>query len=672
MTDYAAELLGGRKPEPAAPVAPQPSGGTDYASQLLGGKTVQPSVMRPVEQESSGAPFGTMVKAAMVDEPQTKMRIYARARFPQLSEKDALDRYGVMNGEIVYLDADGKIKKESPSGLGGFFKELGASMIGQAPSVIGGTVGAIAGAPAGPVGAAGGAVLGAAGGKGISQVIANTVYDEPQTVGGNSAGMALEGATNAAFTYAGSKLSKAIAERALARDISKLNRTDADALIAKARGMGIDLNAAQASNLPSLKGRYEVLGRFEPSMDIIDASRVSQGNQAADAAGSFMGLISPASGSPQVAGANARTGAEKILGRIAEDRSTAARPLYEKALSQVIPNTEELSSIANVDQFKKAVERGMKIAAAERSPLTEIQDATGAWSMRGLHYAKLGLDEMIGNARQEGIGSVERGALIQLKNALLKEMDTAAPTYARARSVYGHFMPTLKANRDGFLGAIADMGDTDLNKVAKDVFNASNSPEDIRKLRSMFFRYDQGDKWNGMLKSFMQDTFENAGREFKSGAGGIRGQAASWRAAMAGNPKQLEVMRASMTEPQFKGFVDMMEVFSALGRVTGQGGSPTMPLMEAAKQMRGEAMGVIPKALQPRQTVIDWLTEARLGKHAEEMARVMTSPDGLKQLKQLRQLSPTDQKFIAGFSSLFGIGKQSDESAVDQPITAQQ
>ena len=93
-----------------------------------------------------------------------------------------------------------------------------------------------------------------------------------------------------------------------------------------------------------------------------------------------------------------------------------------------------------------------------------------------------------------------------------------------------------------------------------------------------------------------------------------------------------------------------------------------MPLGEAARQLRGDAAGMIPKILQPRQAVIEWLTEARLGKHAEEMARVMTSPDGLNKLRQLRQLSPTDQKFIAGFSSLFGVGKQTDETPEDRQI----
>ena len=33
----------------------------------------------------------------------------------------------------------------------------------------------------------------------------------------------------------------------------------------------------------------------------------------------------------------------------------------------------------------------------------------------------------------------------------------------------------------------------------------------------------------------------------------------------------------------------------------------------------------------------------------------MTSPDGIKKLKELKRLSPNDQRFLAGASALFGI-----------------
>lgn len=651
--DYAAELLGGsQQAEPTR----------DYASELLGGGKVEASVTRPVEVESKGASFGALVKSSMVDDPSTKIEIFAKSRFPK--DKDALQRYGIIDGEIVYLDTDGKIKKESPSGISGFWKELAAGMIGQAPAVVGGTVGAVLGAPAGPATAAGGAALGAAGGKGISQVLANLMFNEPQTVAGNVQGMATEGAVNAATTYVGSKLSQKIAERFAAKDISKLNRAEAEELVRKAKELGIDLNAAQATNLPSVKGRYEVLGRLESSMDIIDADRVRQGTQAGAAASTFMDKLSPAV-STRAAGERARSGATEVLERITKDRATAAGPWYEKALNVPVNLAdEEFQRVSATPAFKQAWERAQRIAANEG---VDLGDAAN--SMRALHYVKLGLGDLIEKGGTEGVGATEKRAIVGVQNRLLRFMDTASPDYARARSIYGHYMPTLKGNREGLIGQLSELADMDLNTAAKHVFGPQTSPEDVRKLRSSFFRYDQGAKWNDLFRSYLQDTFEQAGREFKTpGSGGVRAQAATWRAQMVGNPAQAKNIRAAMTEPQLKGFNDMMDVFEALGRVTGAGGSPTMPLQQANKQLTREATGVAPDLLQPRQAVINWLTEARTGAHAAEMARVMTDPKSLEKLKQLKQMSVVDKRFWAGFSSLFGIGNQSDSTPEDRPI----
>ena len=676
MTDYASELLGGaqaplRTADTIGGAQMPPAQRTDYASELLGGKTYTKSVMMPVEENAKGASFGALVKSSMADDPQTKMRIFAKSRFPKLEESDALSRYGIIDGDIVYLDADGKIKKESPSGVTGFVKEMGAGLIGQAPAVIGGTAGAIMGAPAGPAAAAGGAALGAAGGKGFSQVISNLLYDEPQTPGGNAAGMATEAAVSGGTTYLGSKIAQKIGERAVARDIAKLDRPKADALIQQGKNIGVDLNVAQATNLPSLKGRYEVLGRLEPSMDIIDENRLLQGNQAANASRTFMDMFTPRPVSGQTAGEGARAGAKSALDSMAENRAIASKPWYDKALAASVDTKDEtLSKLADTPAFKSAFERGQRIAANEG-----VDIGAASNTMKALHYTKLGLDDLIATAPREGIGSTESRAIVGVKNQLLKFMDSQSKDYARARSIYGHYMPTLSAKREGLLGAIADLPDTAVNDAAKKVFNPTNSPEEIRSLRSTFFRYDQGEKWNGMLKSYLQDTFEKAGQEFKSGAGGIRGQAPAWRAMLMGNLKQAVNLKAAMTDPQFNAMKDMMDVFEAMGRVTGAGGSPTMPLQEAAKQLRDDAgrgvIGNITRIAEPQNWARDigqWLNEARMGRHAEEMARVMTSPDGINKLKQLKQLSIMDKRLVSGFSSLFGVGNQGNQSAEDMPI----
>jgi hypothetical protein len=545
---------------------------------------------------------------------------------------------------------------------------MAADTIANAPSVVLGTAGAIAGAPSGPLGAAALATAGAAGGKLVSQGIAKAVFDEPQTRESTVSGMMREGAVTGAFTLVGSALSAALSRMGLARDAGKVDRAAADALRKKGESIGVDLNVPQTTNLPSLKADYELLARHPASMDRIAADRLRVGQQAAGAVDRFTAGISPTAGSPSLVGENVRGAAKGILDKISGERAAAAKPFYDNALKTSLDALpleakNELAKIQNNPAFEKALERGRRLARIE-----EIDIGSGN-NMLGLHYAKLGLDAEIGSGFTQGMAASEKKALVGLKNRLLDVMDAASTDYADARRIFGHFTPAVQESRKGFLGQLANLADLDLNTAAKRIFDPSNAATDVRALRETFIRYGKSNEWNQLLSSYLQDTFEAAGREFRT-SGGVVAQAPTWRAMMAGNPKQLANIRASMTQAQVAGFNDMMDVFEAIGRVSGQGGSQTFPLGIANSEMKARAQGVVPKILQPRETVINWLSEARMGDHAAEMARVMTSKDGINRLKEIRQMSVVDKRFWSGLSSLFGMGKSTDETPEDRPIPA--
>jgi hypothetical protein len=61
--------------------------------------------------------------------------------------------------------------------------------------------------------------------------------------------------------------------------------------------------------------------------------------------------------------------------------------------------------------------------------------------------------------------------------------------------------------------------------------------------------------------------------------------------------------------------------------------------------------------------------------NAKEYADIITSPDAMKKLRQLRQLSPTSAKFVAGLSQLgtqYGIIGQEPMSESDLQIMQEQ
>lgn len=129
---------------------------------------------------------------------------------------------------------------------------------------------------------------------------------------------------------------------------------------------------------------------------------------------------------------------------LAAARQKEAQPLYQQAFSNPKPVvSKKIVEIAGRPSGKTAIQRGLKIAADEGIPESElvIKDQAGnviGYSAKGLHYAKLALDDMIESAIRSGDNSAARAYQI-MKRELLGEMDTHIPGYAQARKVFaGH------------------------------------------------------------------------------------------------------------------------------------------------------------------------------------------------------------------------------------------
>jgi hypothetical protein len=667
--DYAQDLLGSKGSATSK----------DYASDLLGPVTSIPGrsqLTKPKQAQKQGlslsdldianadsnentADFTTLVKSAMVDDPGTKLKILAKARFPGMSEEEATSRYGIIDGVPVYLGKDDKIYRETPTGFSGFIKKTGANIVGSPGETIGGVAGGILGAPGGPAGMAAGSALGAASGKGYDKVVANLALDEPQTVGGNVAAMGTAGAFAAGGSLVGSALGKFL-QRNAARDIGKLDTAQTADITKKAKAAGVDLNPAQATNLPSLKAKYDVLASMPTSRDAIAEAAKKQAKQAYDAADDFLKKVSPVEGLDE-AGTIAREGAKKVISKLTEERAVAARPLYKEAFdnfsgvpAEMLPKAEELMSRPSM---KQAGRMAARIAKDEGIDLTDPTK-----SLLGMHYMKLALDKMIGDAVPGGFAKTSRGALVGLKKDLVGVMDELSPAYAKARETFAHFTPNIISVEDGIISKVAGLGDEQAHKAAQMVFGGNTSPASVERMRNLFMKSGLENDYNAMLRSYLQDTFEKAGKQTMSSGVPVN-QAPKWQAAMTGNPRQYRILEKAMNPGQFQSFKDMMDVFDAMGRTAGAGaGSQTMTRQEGAALLRREsgagAIGQAAGVLSPQNAgsaVKNWLQEVRLGNHAEKLAEVMTSPDGMKRLKELKRLSPNDQRFIAGASALFGI-----------------
>ena len=235
-TDWYKELTQASAPKYGNIVAP------DVATQLR--NDVFPS------SEPSG--FGRSFVAGLADDVKAKIDYFAKHRFPDMPIEKARQRYGIVNGDIVYLDHQpglGTIlrREESPSGKFG-------EWVGHSGLPVAGAIGG------GILGNAPGAGVGGAAGEGWRKTLSKLFTGEEQSVRDNVRKMGWEYLLNLVPWGAGERFADNVVDRVAARDAGRINPRDVAALDAKARREGVDLTAAERTNLPSLKAQQTRLG----------------------------------------------------------------------------------------------------------------------------------------------------------------------------------------------------------------------------------------------------------------------------------------------------------------------------------------------------------------------------------------------------------------------------
>lgn len=648
-TDYASEMLGAKE-RTAEKVRHAAS--FDYASDLL--SAPEPAMSLSDVQITPGKPasFATLSKVATVDDPQTKLRIFAKDRF---GDEGQSSRYGIVDGEVLYAGDDGKIYQETPTGFLGGAKDLAAGVVGKSLPMAGATAGAIAGAPLGGIGAVSGAMAGAAGGEGLRKLVGGTFFDEPVTPKGAVKEMATEAGFGAIGELGGQLFIKVL-NRNLTKDISRLNRPQADQLISTARKFGVELNPAQATNLPSLKARHDLLANNPYSSDIIEDGLKTQAVQAQKAGYGFLDDISDIK-SARIAGMKGKEAAGDVMGQVRKERSAKARPFYEKAFSYPIEDTSELLPLANRPSMQEAVARAKRLAADDGLDLADPMSTA-----QGLHFVKMAFDQMLKEPPTSGLQSVNRKAVTEMRGKVYDFLNkNTEGNYGAANRVFSAWSTDVGRVAEGVVSGVADVKERSLNKAARMLFEPNVAPEDIAFARRMFVKNNREDEWNALLRSYMQDVFEESGKQFST-TGGMKSQAPKFYAQMMGNPKQAAILKNAMSLDQWDNFRQLMDVFEALSRTPGRGGSQTYARgAEEAAMRRESGAGVIGQAtglLSPQNIgarISQFLADLRAGEYAEQMAKVMTSPDAMKKLKQLKQLPPGDERLIAGVSALLGV-----------------
>lgn len=569
--------------------------------------------------------------AGMADDLKTRIRAYARARFPK--EDNPERRYGVMSGEIVYRDDDGNWYRE------------GSGIQGLPEAVSRGALPAIGATAGGLLGGALGAGLGGAAGEGIRKNIAGWAMDEPQTMGGWSGDVATEGL----LSGGGWKLGELLGQwrnAARARDITPA----AEAQAGRMRGLAEQylgderwLTPGEAGDIASLQRQQTMLGMSADTPGDL-MRRYNQERAAAVSNGveRFIGQTPNAA----VAGRAVKDSAQEVLSKASSDMTKTADPYYTAArqTGAKVTGTEEI--VADIDRelinakqpIRASLQRVRNMFFINR-PGGKAGEKVLDDSVDGLYQAKTAMDAMLEKNAKVAVDRNTRRLITGYKKRLMALLEEQSPDIKKGADVYRTMGPEVEEMRNGILGILAEVKPKGWSDISTTIFNpAKASPDDVRLLRSIVRRKNPR-LWDNFVRSYWRETWElTPDKTLSAGA--------RWRDQMFSTPRARQIWQAALGKDDFKTFSDFMDVLEATGRVSG-GQSITHFAGEEARRQELRAAPLLSAArdvgrLDPLKLII---ARAR-DRLDESVAKLITSPDAMRNLRQLRALPKSSERAL--------------------------
>jgi hypothetical protein len=707
MRDYFNELIESHS-ESTSPLPLQSS--RDYANELVEERVpvakhweetdeISAITTKPIKKFTGrgghGASFKAHAQAGFIDDPLTKVRIYAADRFPLLPEEEALSRYKIQDGDVIYKDLDGLWRRETPDLLPWKMKRFLGDMVGHSPSIALGTAGAILGGP----GLAG---FGAAGGEGWRKAIAALAFGEPQHALLNIAKMAEEGGfavlgeLGGRLVITGSHKGLAVAGGKKGRTIRKVMQSEFPHVDFKKAAkkqafykekFGVNLWDAQTTGSRRLLDKLNRFADMPDTSDIILAAKEIQDEQAYNAVRNFWDNLTLAA-DPYATGHKLTATAKKSVDRLIGKRMALAKPYYDKAFSRntkidITPHLIELNQMIKqwpvhsaeskkLKGFYKLLLREYKLPGLKKGQTVLVPENR----IRFLDRIKKTTDSYL--RPKVGEPSVTREVkrdIRKIKNNILVDLDMANPDYAKARRLWGDSTEEItQLTNKTTLGSIADLEGDQVASATKKLFTAGYaSPEIMAKIRTRMVKEDPV-AWNKALRTHLEGIFnsipEATGGEAAKVFNGF------WRATV-GNPVRRKALKAAMSKQQFQNLEDFADMLRKVGMVGGRKESATAARLQAKQDEewfgKSRIIAAATRPLMTYQRLIGDKANEMLATRARiQLAEALVSPQSTKHIRRIKVLGPTTQKGIRAMSTFLSlvIGNEFERKRINYPEEA--
>jgi hypothetical protein len=656
-----AELFSSRQ----SPQQPQQG---DIASELfrsapINQSGVYPPIEKPpvaISEPSMAASAGTAFMGGVPTDKQAAINYFAKQR--GISPR----RYAVIDGDIAYQADDGKFYKEVV-GLGATSAYYAPDVLEIAPDIAAG----VALAPTALVNP-----LVAAGG--VSAISAATNYARQkigQAIGGQEIDpyqVGLAGLLSGTAELA-PVARQAFIERRLAKDIAQVNPNAIASLRAKAGKVGVDLTPAELTDMASLFAQQKVISNVPESTKKMQDFYKKREAQVQSAVDDYLGNLSKVE-DQYVAGNRGMQALEVQRENLVRARSDAAAPIYRAAFEASVPvNTQPV--LDQIDNMLKTQPPTGKAAGYLRKIKDLIQrpdiDAEGNVlktfkpedRLPNLQNAKFEIDAML---KDEAFGSLDKtiqGQITGIQKNLVERMGAENADYVAANRQFERLSQPLNEFDERITGSsLIKMAPDNLKNFANRIFQ-NPSPEVIKYAKKQIIAGGGEDAWNAVTRAFLEEQWTLAKKPSKTQQGAKFDTGNTWQNIIMGDPKQMKAMQAALPREQFQALRDLADVLEAAGRVKKLGSDTAFNQLITEELMKNppvtsittgvaRATGAALQPLQYGKMIADWATRKDASANAANIADIITSPDGISRLKELKKMSPTSAQRWAGLAQL--------------------
>lgn len=550
------------------------------------------------------------IQAQQISEAEQKEIELQKAVLARRKKFDETQAGKSVTGKLSTIIGEALPTVAVPGGVaGGLLRRIGTS------ALSGGAIGATQFTENRGEAAAGGAAAGA-GTTGVIGTIAKGV----------KGGKALVGFLAPFFGKKNAELIKKVGGDELLR--STLKKVEAG------KRLGLDLTPAEATGKKQLAEIQGRVGRSPEGSKVIEKFGTKREAQGQSAIRQFLFNVSPEGSS---ANESIRRSAQKMVGDEIHAMQKAAKPFYEKARRDAIPE-ENLQQLMQDPVIKK----GYDDIFRDVTSLKESKDVD-LNSIQMLDLAKKNIDQDINREVTSRAPNAFRiKVLTESKQDLLNVADTFSPNYAEARGIYEAGSPAIEKLQGSVVGRIANMSDDRIKNVSKTLFDTTQT--DVKVLRKMARRFsnEDPDAWRQVMRNEMERRLEQIGAE--------RTPSSFFDQILKKDRDFKLFMTAAEGMPGVrKALVDMRRVFKDL--------IPPKVSVKASAFRAGEGLS---EARSETQARLRLLKEFGLDKRDKSIAEIITNPrwhDELSNVLKTKKKADRLPKIQALFSKVAaGIG----------------